>query len=106
MKIENSSYDRQKSFFVRSLFWLAAVLYFLPAPVKAQINQQYGVIVNYTPVTFLVNDPKITLIMNVGSCGSVGVTVTNTTVTAGVPTNLITYTPGNASGTFSIPSYF
>jgi hypothetical protein len=63
-------------------------------------NQQYGIIVNYTSVPFLVNDPKITLIMNVGACSSVGITADGTAI----PSNLITYTSGNASVTFSIPA--
>ena len=95
--------DKQKSFSILKAIAMTGLLVFFTGQALAA-NQQYGVIVNYSPVTFLVNDPKITLIMNVGSCGSVGVTVTNTMTTAGVPSNLINYTPGNASVTFSIPT--
>jgi hypothetical protein len=44
-------------------------------------NQQYGIVVNYTPVTVYVNDPKVTLLMNVGACSSVSVTETSAAIT-------------------------
>ena len=61
------------------------------------VNQQYGLIVNYAPVTFLVNDPKITLNMSVGACSSVNVTADGSPVSSAYD--------GAATVTFNITTY-
>jgi len=60
-------------------------------------TQQYGLIVNYSPVTYLVNDPKVTLNMSVGACTSVTVT------TNGVPVSSVY--DGAATVTFNVTTY-
>jgi len=101
------SFSSQKSFGTSRTWAITLGFLTLLLTFSSQVwaaNQQYGVIVDYSPVTYLINDPKITLIMNVGACDSVSVTVTNISTTAAVPSNMVNYTANNASVTFTIPT--
>ena len=68
---------------ISALTQVFGVLLLLTMGTAQAANQQYGLVVNFSPVTFLVNDPKITVNMSVGACtGGVSVTANGVPVSA------------------------